>query len=37
MLVRAAFLGSIVLPGPQVFLYLVLWLLLPADPEQPQP
>lgn len=29
--VRAAFVVSIVLPGPQVFLYLILWLLLPAD------
>lgn len=30
-LVRVAFLVSIILPGPQVFLYLILWLLLPAD------
>jgi len=30
-LVRVIFLVSIVLPGPQVFLYLILWLLLPAD------
>ena len=30
-LVRAAFIVSIILPGPQVFLYLVLWMLLPAD------
>ncbi|MBA3295082.1 MAG: PspC domain-containing protein [Geodermatophilaceae bacterium] len=29
--VRAVFVVSIVLPGPQVFLYLILWLLLPAD------
>ena len=29
--VRAAFVISIVLPGPQVLLYLILWLLLPAD------
>lgn len=30
-LVRAAFVISIVLPGPQVLLYLILWMLLPAD------
>ena len=30
-LVRVIFLVSIVLPDPQVFLYLILWLLLPAD------
>lgn len=30
-LVRVTFVLSIVLPGPQVFLYLILWLLLPAD------
>lgn len=30
-LVRVAFVVSIVLPGPQVFLYLLLWMLLPAD------
>ncbi|MBA3338723.1 MAG: PspC domain-containing protein [Geodermatophilaceae bacterium] len=30
-LVRLAFVVSIVLPGPQVALYLLLWLLLPAD------
>lgn len=29
--VRVAFVLSIVLPGPQVFLYLLLWMLLPAD------
>ncbi|MDQ4039546.1 MAG: PspC domain-containing protein [Actinomycetota bacterium] len=29
--VRAAFVVSIILPGPQVFLYLLLWVLLPAD------
>ncbi len=36
-LVRVAFLVSIVLPGPQVFLYLVLWVLLPPDPYPPRP
>jgi len=30
-LVRVAFVVSIVLPGPQVFIYLLLWMLLPAD------
>jgi len=30
-LVRVAFVVSIILPGPQVFLYLLLWMLLPAD------
>jgi len=30
-LVRVAFIVSIILPGPQVFLYLLLWILLPAD------
>ena len=29
--VRAAFLISCLLPGPQVFVYLILWALLPAD------
>ncbi|MGI8720886.1 MAG: PspC domain-containing protein [Geodermatophilaceae bacterium] len=29
--VRVAFVVSIVLPGPQILLYLILWLILPAD------
>jgi len=29
--VRGAFLISCLLPGPQVFVYLILWALLPAD------
>lgn len=29
--VRLFFVLSIALPGPQVFRYLILWLLLPAD------
>ena len=31
-LVRALFVISIVLPGPQVLVYLVLWVLLPKRP-----
>ncbi|MFT4088682.1 MAG: PspC domain-containing protein [Gordonia sp. (in: high G+C Gram-positive bacteria)] len=30
-LVRAIFVISIVLPGPQVLLYLLLWLIIPKD------
>ncbi|GAA4990282.1 PspC domain-containing protein [Kineococcus glutinatus] len=30
-LVRVLFLVSCLLPGPQVLLYLVLWVLLPVD------
>ena len=29
---RLAFVVSCVLPGPQILAYLVLWLLIPADP-----
>ncbi|MDR2279638.1 MAG: PspC domain-containing protein [Gordonia sp. (in: high G+C Gram-positive bacteria)] len=29
--VRVAFVASIVLPGPQVLLYLLLWLIIPQD------
>jgi len=29
--VRAAFVISCVLPGPQILIYLILWALLPAD------
>ena len=36
-LVRVVFLVSCALPGPQVFLYLVLWLLLPPAPHQARP
>ena len=32
-LVRAVFLISCVLPGPQVLLYALLWVLMPLDPE----
>ena len=31
IVIRAAFVLSIILPGPQVIFYLVLWLVLPAD------
>jgi phage shock protein PspC (stress-responsive transcriptional regulator) len=30
-LVRAIFLASLLLPGPQAVLYLVLWILIPAE------
>ena len=30
-IIRAAFVISIVLPGPQVLIYLVLWLLIPSE------
>jgi phage shock protein PspC (stress-responsive transcriptional regulator) len=30
-LVRAAFVISVVLPGPQILLYLILWLLIPNE------
>jgi phage shock protein PspC (stress-responsive transcriptional regulator) len=29
--VRAAFVISVVLPGPQILLYLILWLLIPSE------
>ncbi|GAC66342.1 PspC domain-containing protein [Gordonia soli] len=31
-LVRVLFVLSILLPGPQVLLYLVLWLIIPREP-----
>ena len=31
-LVRLAFVLSIVLPGPQVLLYVVLWIVIPSEP-----
>ncbi|MGH8901169.1 MAG: PspC domain-containing protein [Egibacteraceae bacterium] len=33
-LVRVAFVVSCVLPGPQVLAYLVLWALVPKEPEE---
>jgi phage shock protein PspC (stress-responsive transcriptional regulator) len=30
-IVRVAFVVSIVLPGPQLLLYLALWLLIPSE------
>ena len=32
-LVRALFLVSLLLPGPQVIAYLVLWVVLPEEPR----
>jgi phage shock protein PspC (stress-responsive transcriptional regulator) len=32
-LVRVAFLVSCLLPGPQVVLYIALWILMPKDPK----
>lgn len=32
-LVRALFVLSILLPGPQVLLYLLLWIIIPRDPS----
>ncbi|MFZ2509893.1 MAG: PspC domain-containing protein [Gordonia sp. (in: high G+C Gram-positive bacteria)] len=29
--IRVAFVASILLPGPQVLLYLLLWLIIPQD------
>ena len=31
VMVRVAFVVSIVLPGPQVLLYAALWILMPSD------
>ncbi|WP_075727756.1 PspC domain-containing protein [Corynebacterium aquilae] len=30
-LVRLAFVASCLLPGPQILLYLILWMIMPAD------
>jgi phage shock protein PspC (stress-responsive transcriptional regulator) len=32
-LVRLAFLASCLLPGPQILLYIALWILIPKDPR----
>jgi phage shock protein PspC (stress-responsive transcriptional regulator) len=32
-LVRLGFLVSCLLPGPQVVLYIALWILMPRDPQ----
>ena len=32
-LVRALFVISILLPGPQILLYVALWIIMPRDPE----
>ena len=31
-LVRVAFVASCLLPGPQILLYIALWILMPKDP-----
>ena len=31
--VRAAFVASCLLPGPQVLIYVALWILMPRDPK----
>jgi len=30
-LVRAAFVVSVILPGPQVLIYVLLWILIPSE------
>lgn len=32
-LVRIAFILSVLLPGPQFLLYIVLWIIIPREPE----
>ena len=32
MLVRLAFVASLLLPGPQILLYLVAWIVIPYEP-----
>jgi phage shock protein PspC (stress-responsive transcriptional regulator) len=32
-LVRLAFVASCLLPGPQILLYIALWILMPKDPK----
>ena len=34
-IIRVLFVASILLPGPQVLLYLVLWLVIPREPVVP--
>ncbi|GAB20773.1 hypothetical protein GOEFS_132_00040 [Gordonia effusa NBRC 100432] len=36
-LVRIAFVVSILLPGPQVLVYLALWIIIPQEPVAPVP
>ena len=31
-LVRIVFVASILLPGPQILLYIALWIIMPKDP-----
>jgi phage shock protein PspC (stress-responsive transcriptional regulator) len=32
-LVRVIFVASLLLPGPQAIVYVILWILMPAEPE----
>jgi phage shock protein PspC (stress-responsive transcriptional regulator) len=32
-LVRLGFVASCLLPGPQILLYIALWILMPKDPQ----
>jgi phage shock protein PspC (stress-responsive transcriptional regulator) len=32
-LVRLVFVASCLLPGPQILLYVALWIIMPRDPE----
>jgi len=32
-LVRAGFVASCLLPGPQILIYIALWILMPKDPK----
>jgi phage shock protein PspC (stress-responsive transcriptional regulator) len=32
--VRLVFLLSLLLPGPQLIAYLIMWIVIPAEPEQ---
>ena len=34
LLVRLAFVASIILPGPQIVVYVVLWVLIPSELEE---
>ncbi|NDZ93860.1 PspC domain-containing protein [Streptomyces sp. SID6673] len=36
-LIRVLFVASILLPGPQVLLYLVLWIVIPREPVAQPP
>jgi phage shock protein C len=36
-IIRVLFVASVLLPGPQVLLYLVLWLVIPREPVAQAP